>query len=935
MLWGRRQQCATLDRLLADVRAGRSRVLVVRGEPGIGKTALLGYAADTAQDFQVARAEGVESEMELPFAALHQLCGRMLGRLGELPGPQREALGVAFGLRSGGAPDRFLVGLAVLGLLSQVAAGQPLLCLADDAQWLDQASARVLAFVARRLDAESVAMIFGTRDRGARGDLAGLPELVLEGLPDEDARAMLASVIPGRLDEGVRDRIIAEAGGNPLALLELPYGVMPAELAGGFGMAGPVPVAGQIEKIFLRRIAPLPEVTKRLLLLAAAEPTGDPVLLWRAAGNLGISADDAAAPAEAEGLLTVAARVTFRHPLVRSAVYQAAPAADRRRAHQAIAGATDPGTDPDRRAWHQAQAAAGPDEDIASELERSASRAQARGGLAAAAAFLERSAALTLDPARRAERALAAAQAKYQAGAFDAALGLLATAEAGPLDEFQSAQVDLLRGQIVYASGRGSDAPLLLLKAAQQFEPLDVRLARETYLEALFAALFAGRLALGGGVREVAEAARAAPPPPRPPRPSDLLLDGLALVITEGYPAGAPMLKQAMRAFRSMDISREEGLRWLWQACQGAGLLWDYGSWDLLSARRVELARDAGALTALPIAVSTRAGVHLAAGEFAMAASLVAELESVTEATGSSIAPYAALALAALAGREAEAFELIEAGPKDAERRSEGEGLSFVHWATAVLCNGLGRYAEALAAAQQATEESCADLFGNWAVAELIEAATRSGAPERAAVALQRLSETARASGTDWALGIDVRSRALVSGGGAAEILYREAIDRLGRTRLRVDLGRAHLLYGEWLRRQNRRIDAREPPHRPPDVRLHRGRRVRGTSRARAACHRRASTQAHHQCPRPAHRPGDPDRQARGRRPVQPPDRRPAIREPAHRRIPPAQNLYQARHQLPQPAARRPGQRQKRRTATNPLTSDPRVRGDLAAGRYY
>jgi DNA-binding CsgD family transcriptional regulator len=810
MLRGRGQQCGVLAGLLADVRAGRSRALVIRGDPGIGKTVLLEYAAETAQDFQVARAEGVESEMELPFAALQQLCGRMLDRLGRLPDPQREALEVAFGLRTGAAPDRFLVSLAVLGLLSEGAAEQPLLCLVDDAQWLDQASAQALAFVARRLDAESVALLFGTRDLGPGGDLAGLNEMVLAGLADADARALLASVLPGRLDERVRDRIIAESGGNPLALLQLPSEVTTAELAGGFGVPSTGPLAGRIEDSYRRRIAALPEQTKRFLLLAAAEPTGDPALLSRAAGNLGISAEDAAVPAETDGLLAFGDRVIFRHPLVRSAVYRAAPAADRRRAHRALAEATDPGTDPDRRAWHRAQAAAGPDEHIASELERSAGRAQARGGLAAAAAFLERAATLTPEPPVRAARALAAAQAKYQAGAFDAALGLAATADSGPRNEFQRAQADLLRGQVAFASSHGSDAPPLLLKAARRFEPLDKRLARETYLEALSAALFAGRLTLGGGVREVAAAALAAPPPAQPARAPDLLLDGLALVITEGYPAGVPMLREAVSGFCSADVSRDEGLRWLWQGCHGAGLLWDYGSWDLLSARRVKLARDAGALTALPIALSTRVGVHLLAGEFAVAASLVEEVESVIEATGSSIAPYAALGVAALRGLEAEAVELIEAGTKDAERRGEGEGLSFVHWAAAVLCNGLGRYAEALAAAQQASEDTAADLFANWALAEIVEAATRSGGPELASGALQRLSATAAASGTAWALGIEARSRALVSDGEDAEARYREAIDRLGRTRLRWELGRAHLLYGEWLRRQNRRVDARE-----------------------------------------------------------------------------------------------------------------------------
>jgi DNA-binding CsgD family transcriptional regulator len=808
-LWGRREQCIALDGLLADVRAGRSRALVVRGEPGIGKTALLEYAADTAQDFRVARAEGVESEMELPFAALHQLCARMLDRLDQLPAPQRDALGVAFGLRAGSAPDRFLVGLAVLSLLSDVATSQSLLCLIDDAQWLDQASAQVLAFVARRLDTESVAMIFGTRDSGSAGDLVGLPELALTGLLDADARALLASVLPGRLDELVRDRIIAESRGNPLALLELPHGATAAELAGGFDVAGPLPVTGRIEQMFLRRIAPLPAETQLLLLLAAAEPVGDPALLWRAAGNLGIGTD-AAAPAEAGGLLALAARVTFRHPLVRSAVYQAAPAGDRRRAHEAIAEVTDPGTDPDRRAWHRAQGAAGPDEDVAAELERSAGRAQARGGFAAAAAFLERSAALTPDRGRRAQRALAAAHAKHQAGAYASALELLATAESGPLDEFQRARADLLRGQIAFASRRGSDAPPLLLKAAKSLERLDAGLARQTYLEALFAALYAGRLALGDGVRDVAQAARAAPPPPQPVRALDLLLDGLTLVITDGYPVGAPMLKQAVSAFCSLNVGGEEGLPWLWQACQGAGLLWDYGSWDLLSARRIKLARDTGALTALPFAATTRAGVHLWAGEFTVAASLVAEVESVAEATGSIVAPYSALALAAFRGREAEATGLIEASTKAAERQGEGEGLTFVHWATAMLCNGLGRYQEALAAAQQASKDSPADLFANWVIAELIEAATRSGAPERAAGALQRLSAIARASGSDWALGVEARSRALVSDSENAETHYREAIDRLGRARLRVELARAYLLYGEWLRRANRRLEARE-----------------------------------------------------------------------------------------------------------------------------
>jgi DNA-binding CsgD family transcriptional regulator len=802
MLLDRLREREALSQLLDTARAGRSGVLVMRGEPGVGKTALLEYAIESAAGLRVARVAGVESEMELAFAALQQLCAPMLDKLNGLPDPQRAALGVAFGLSTGAAPDRFLVGLAALGLLSEAAEQQPLLCVVDDAQWLDRASAQVLAFVARRLLAEPVALVFAAHEPGE--DFRGLPELSVGGLRDGDARDLLSSVFKGPLDERVRDRIVAETRGNPLALLELPRGV-----PGMPGVAGPPGSPGRIEDSFRRRLEVLPAATQRLLLVAAAEPTGEPGLVWRAAQLLGIGAE-VLAPAADAGLLMIGERVMFRHPLVRSAVYRAASAPERRAAHQALADATDPQADPDRRAWHRAQATLGPDEDVASELERSASRADSRGGLAAAAAFLERSAALTLDPVRRAERALAAAQAKYQAGAFDATLGLLATAEAGPPDQLRRARADLLRGQIAFSSSRGSDAPPLLLKAARQFEPLDPRLARETYLDALAAATFAGRLALGGGMREVAEAARMAPPPPGLPRGPDLLLDGISLVICEGYPAGAPVLRRAVSAFRGADVSREEGLRWLWLACRAALIMWDYDSFAMLSDRQITLARDAGALIMLPIAFNMRSTAHLYAGEFSEAASLVAQAQSVTEATGSSIAPYGAVALAAYRGQEAQAARLIRTAIDDAERRGEGRALSFIGWADAALYNSLGRYADALAAAQRASEDAPAVQFADWALVELVEAAVRSGVPEHAADAVRRLSGIARACGTDWAVGAEARSRALVSDGAAAEDLYREAIDRFGRTRLRMGLARAHLLYGEWLRRERRRRDARD-----------------------------------------------------------------------------------------------------------------------------
>ncbi|HEY2438095.1 MAG TPA: LuxR C-terminal-related transcriptional regulator [Solirubrobacteraceae bacterium] len=804
VLQDRREEREVLDRLFVAVRGGQSGVLVVSGEPGVGKTALLESAISSEAGFRVARAAGVESEMELAFAALQQLCAPTLDRLGQLPAPQRDALGVAFGLRAGDAPDRFLVGLAVLSLLAVVAEEQPLLCVVDDAHWLDRASAQALVFVARRLLAESVALIFATRDPGE--ELKGFPKLVLEGLRNGDARALLGSAVRVPLDERVRERLVAETRGNPLALLELPRGLTAVELAGGFGLPNTLPLWGRIEDSFRRRLAGLPAETQRLLLVAAAEPLGDPVLVWRAAGRLGIGVQ---AASDTDGLLTIGTRVTFRHPLVRSAVYRAASPKERQAVHRALADSTDREVDPDRRAWHLAHATAGFDEDVASELERSAGRAQARGGLAAAAAFLERAAALTLEPSRRAGRALAAAQAKHQAGAFDAALELVSIAESGPLDERQRGQVDLLRGQIAFSVGPGIEAHLLLLKAAKRLEPIDQKLARETYLEALTAAFFPGILTSGATVLETARAVRGAPTSSAPGAP-DLLLDGLALLITEGYAAGTPVLRKALDALQREEISRGEGRRWLWFSARVAAFLWEDEAWDALSARFLELAREAGDLSTLPLALNTRSGVHVFRGEFAIAASLVEEAVAINEATGSSFPPYAAHALVAFRGREAETSQLIEAATTEVMSRGEGQGLTIIDWASAVLNNGLGQYGNALDPAQRAAEDVSPSGLRNWGMVELVEAATRSGNPTLAADALERLSRTTAPSGTDWAIGVEARSRALLSEGDAAETLYRKAIERLERTCVRAELARAHLLYGEWLRRERRRLEARE-----------------------------------------------------------------------------------------------------------------------------
>ncbi len=806
-LTDRHSERGQLDRLVEAVRAGESRSLVVRGDPGVGKTVLLDYLARQASEkgCRVARAVGVQTEMELAFAGLHQLCGPMLDHAGRLPGPQRAALQTVFGISTGPPPDRFLVGLAVLSLLSEVAEAQPLICVVDDHQWLDRASAQALGFAARRVAAEPVGLVFAVREPG--GELAGLAELEVTGLRDDDARTLLESALPGPLDERVRDLIVAETHGNPLALLELPKGLTPAELAGGFGLPGAVPLPGRIEESFRRQLEALPDQTRRLMLVAAAEPYGDLALVWRAAGRLGIGAAAATLALDA-GLVEFGARVRFRHPLARSASYWAASVRDRQAVHAALAEVTDPVADPDRRAWHRAKAAAGPDEAVAVELEHSAGRAQARGGLAAAAAFLERSVLLTVDPARRAERALAAAQANLQAGAFGPALELLATAESGPLDELQSARVDLLRGEVMFASAVGSVASPLLLKAAKRLDSLDADLARETYLTAWMAALFAGRLAGAGDLPEVSRAARALPPAAGP-RPVDLVLDGLALLVTDGPAAAAPTLRQAVSAFSGPGISVADELRWGWLAQGTASALWDDDAWHTMLVRQVRVARDAGALERLPLLLASLGTAVAWSGDFAAAAALVAEADVVCEATGSRAAPFTAMMLAALRGLESEAAELIEATIAEATAGGQGIAVAYAHWTAAILANGLGHYGAALAEATAASEDTATLYISMWALPELIEAAARTGNTLVADQALERLTDFTRAGGTDFGLGIEARCRALLSEPETAEGLYREAIGRLGRTRLRPELARAHLLFGEWLRRENRRVDAR------------------------------------------------------------------------------------------------------------------------------
>ncbi len=799
-LRGRGSECALLDDLASAIRRGQSRSLVLRGEAGIGKTALLDYLVASASDLTVVRAVGVESEMELAYASLHQLCGPLLDRLDKLPAPQRQAMEIVFGLSSGAAPDRFLVGLAVLSLFAAVAEERPLLCVIDDAQWLDQTSELTLAFVARRLLAEPVGIVFGAREPGE--ELRHLPEVEVRGVGDDDARALLTSAVRFKLDAAVRDRIMAETRGNPLALLELPQGLTATQLAGGFGMMGAQALTGRIQESFVRRLELLSDDGRRLLLVAAAEPVGDPLLLWRAADRLGI-APSAADAAQAEGLLAIGERVTFHHPLARSAIYRSAAAADRRAVHQALAEVTDSEADPDRRAWHLAAATAGPDEQVAAELERVAGRAQARGGLAAAAAFLLRAVALTSETGRRADRALAAAQASSRAGELDAALRLVAMAEARPLSEFQSALAVRIRAHVALGARRWTEALPLLREAAARLEPFDVDLARETYLTAWGAAGMAEDLAARDVIVEICRGVRALPSPQGALRPRDLLLDGFAQLIIEGYPAATPTLQRAALALSGMPV--EDVLRWGWMAVGARAALWDYDGWYAVAARNVQLVRDAGEFAALPIHLTYLGMATAWTGDFAAAESLIAEIDSVAAVTGSRLPPYALLRLRALQGRDDEASAAIE--------RFGGQGVAAIRvlWAIAVLNNGLARYPEAVSAARPAVSEAALNHWVFvWMLPELVEAAVRTGDIGLAREAHLRLAQATRPYEGDFPLGIEARCRALLSDQGAADGLYREAIERLSRTPLRTEAARARLLYGEWLRRENRQTDARE-----------------------------------------------------------------------------------------------------------------------------
>ncbi|XVV17284.1 AAA family ATPase [Actinoplanes sp. CA-131856] len=802
MLQGRRHERETFDRLLRDITAGNSRALVLRGEAGVGKTALLDYLAEQAgSGVRTTRAAGVELESEIAYSALQQLCAPLLGSLDRLPEHQREAITTAFGLSAGSPPEPLLVGLAVLGLLAESAGEQPLVAIVDDVQWLDRMSEVILTFVARRLGAESVALIFSVRSPGDEGVLAGLPELPVAGLPDAEARELLDSVLPGPVDSRVRDRIVLETRGNPLALLELPKGLTPAELAFGFGGLSSAPLAGRVEEAFQRRIAALPADTRMVLLAAAVEPVGDVTLLWRALQRLGIG-PEAAAPAESAQLIDLNRRVRFPHPLVRSAAWRAGHADDLREVHAALAEATDPGEDPDRRAWHRAHAVSGPDEEVATELESSAGRALARGGRSAAAAFLERAAELTLDPARRAGLLISAAQANADAGSFAQVPELLAVAEMSHLDALQQARVERLRAHLALILNPGRAAGPPLLAAARRLRDLDPAAARETYLAAVGAALHAGRLD-DPFLREVARAAATEAPTGGPDDAVGLLLDGITTWILDGYAAAAPALNRALDVLVEKP---EPGLLWL--AAPVAHEMFRHDAWDPITEQGLRAARETGSLSLLPTALAFRSGILLYMGRLADAASLTDEAGALRQALGSALQPSASVTLAAYRGLQPYASELADDVIRDAKSRAEGRSLGVAGFGKAALGNGLGDFEGAYQAAKEAAEYPDLAVYA-WTLSELVEAAARAGHHEEAAGAAKRLAERTAIAGTDWARGVQAVADALAGPAGDVEERFRAGLRHFAAAGGVMHAARAHLLLGEWLRRENRRTEAR------------------------------------------------------------------------------------------------------------------------------
>jgi DNA-binding CsgD family transcriptional regulator len=782
------------------------RPLVLRGGPGVGKSTLLEYAVTAAPDLRVSVIAGVESEISMEFGGLHQLLVPCLTQLDELPPPQRGALRVAFGQEAGPPPERFLVGLATLTLLSRAAEAQPLLCVIDDAHWLDPESAQVLGFVARRLHADRVGLIAGVGEPAAQQVFEQLASITVDGLPDAEARELLSSVAGGALNAQVVDRILADTRNNPLALVELGTQYTADQLSGRAGRPEPLPLGQRLQEHFLRQVRSLPPDAQAFALLAAADPGGERGRLWRAAAQAGLDPDTAAAETAEAGVLEFpGSSVRFRYPLLRSAVYHGASAVDRRQAHRAWSEESHQ----DLRAWHLAAAATAPDEELAAELQQTAERAGTRGGYAARAALLRRSAELTPDDADRARREVAVAEARLMAGDPVGAQDMLGGAGPRLTGVTARSQAHRLEGAIRFAQGDPAESARILASASQALAD-DDRMARDTMLLALHAATWAGP----AQTREIARAARLFP---RVPEVSasvgDLLLEGYSARFTLGYEASVAPFRAAVTALLADDLDSAVGLRWFGLGTAAAGSLWDDQATLDLSDRWVKMARVAGAFTTLPVALAFNAVSESMAGHFREADTRWALMREVlTMSSGPGVLGVDSSSnalLLAYRGQLTEARATGLAQVRESEARGQGGPADFGRYIVAMAGLFDGDYAAAMSNAQAVIEEDPA-YTAEVTLPELIESAVLAGDYEAAATAHKTLSGRALAAGTPWALGLHARCEALLAEGADAEDSYRESISQLKRCRMAVDLARAHLLYGQWLRRAKRRRDARE-----------------------------------------------------------------------------------------------------------------------------
>ncbi|MFD8812351.1 AAA family ATPase [Streptomyces sp. NPDC059627] len=808
-LFGRDEEYGRLTAALDDARRGMSGVLVLRGGPGTGKSALLDHLQAAAADFEIMRFDAVESETELGFAALHQLLRPHLSQLPELPDPQRAALGQVFGLQERTSPpDRFLVALAALGLVAARTDDRPLLCLVDDAHWLDEESAAVLAFVARRLHADAITMVFATRDDLDRADhLAGLPELAVTGLDADAAGRLLESVVSGVLDPGVRDRVVASTGGNPLALIEAARELRADQLSGETPLPEPIPLGRALERVYLREALALPPRTRTLLLTSAADPTSDPNVLWRAGPELGFDAGDAVA-AEERDLLSIRETVRFRHPLIRSAVYHGAPLARRARVHAVLAEVAADLGEADLRAWHLAAAATDPDDAVAAELDRAAVRTRDRGDWTGSSSLLARSASLTSDPPARARRLLAAAEASAVAGSPGRAQTLLDEAAAHPADQCYDGRLQRVQARIHRLTGAPAAATYALLAAAREVGPLDIRLARDILVEALVQAQISGSLAPQGATRRsVAETVRSLPlPAGMRPTTGDLVLEADTAVHLEGLAGAGPRLRRALTAVQREESTAPELFQLLAAACSHATVLGDDITLHELARRLHTEASRRGAAIPMALALSHTALSELIAGRLDESERLFDQRAALEEARGSQL-HLGALLIAAWRGRFEEAGTLVEAVREHAARTGQGYQLVFLDYARCVLELSRSRYEEAYLSLAGQIGDTCQAKF---ALVDMVEAATRSGRADEARGLLELLARLASRTPVPGLLGDLARARALTTADpSAAEKLYVQAVQHHEEARGPLRRARSHQLYGEWLRRERRTKEAR------------------------------------------------------------------------------------------------------------------------------